>query len=116
MIQFQVETKIAAPIRRCFDLSRSVEAHVASTQKTGEQVVAGKRQGLLEVGEEVTWEARHFGIRQRLSSRITKMDRPWFFQDAMIQGAFRSFEHDHHFHEAAEGETFMVDVVRFEAP
>lgn len=116
MIHLRVETLIAAPVARCFDLSRSVDAHVLSAAETDERVVEGRTSGLLELGEEVTWEARHFGIRQRLSSRIVVMQRPQFFQDRMTRGAFKSFEHDHLFSETPNGETLMVDLLRIEAP
>jgi ligand-binding SRPBCC domain-containing protein len=63
----------------------------------------------------VTWEGRHFGVRQRLTSRITAFDRPRYFQDSMMKGAFASFVHDHFF-EAAEGGTTMKDLVVFRSP
>jgi ligand-binding SRPBCC domain-containing protein len=112
----EVETFIAAPIERCFDLARSVDAHVHSAGQTGEKVLAGRLSGLLELGENVTWEARHLGIRQRLTSQITVFDRPTFFQDRMTQGAFRHFEHDHLFTTLPNGQTRMTDVLRFQAP
>lgn len=115
MVQLRVTTFIAAPPAACFDLARSVDAHVASAAGTGERVVGGKSSGLLELGDEVTWEGRHFGVTQRLSSRITQFQPPAFFQDRMTRGAFRSLEHDHHF-EPRDGGTLMIDVVSFEAP
>lgn len=116
MTTIRVTTTIAAPIGRCFDLARSVEAHVASAAATGERVVAGRASGLFELGDEVTWEARHLGVRQRLSGRITAFDRPRFFQDRMTRGAFRSLEHDHLFESQGDGATRMTDVLRFVAP
>ena len=70
-----LETVIRAAPERCFDLARSVDAHVASTHQSGERVVAGRTQGLLELGEEVTWEAVHLGLRQRLTAKITVLER-----------------------------------------
>ncbi|MEM1211334.1 MAG: SRPBCC family protein [Planctomycetota bacterium] len=116
MTELIVITDMRAPIGRCFDLSRSIDAHVATVEGTGERAVAGRTSGLIALGESVTWEARHFGVRQRLTSRITAMDRPTFFQDRMERGAFRSFEHDHMFEERGEGVTRMTDVLRFSAP
>ena len=116
MHTIRVVTVIAAPVGRCFDLARSVEAHVRSTAATGERVVAGRTSGLMELGDEVTWEAKHFGVRQRLTSAITRFERPWFFQDRMVRGAFAALEHDHVFGERADGSSEMVDVVRFAAP
>jgi ligand-binding SRPBCC domain-containing protein len=115
MYQVRVTTFIAAPQAVCFDLARSVDAHVASAAETGERAVGGKSTGLLGPGEEVIWEGRHFGITQRLASRITQFRPPSFFQDQMIEGAFRSLEHDHIF-QPHPGGTLMVDLLRFAAP
>ncbi|MFO0756580.1 MAG: SRPBCC family protein [Byssovorax sp.] len=110
-----LETKIAAPIERCFDLARSVEAHVGSTSKTKERAVAGVTSGLMGLGDEVTWEAVHLGVRQRLSSRITRMNRPRSFTDEMVRGAFRSFVHDHEFR-VDGGATVMIDRFDYTSP
>lgn len=111
----RVETLIHAAPETCFDLARSVEAHLGSTSKTGERAVGGVTSGLLELGDEVTWEARHFGVKQRLTSRMTKFDRPRMFEDCMVRGAFKSFSHVHEFHAVPPG-TNMVDLFDFEAP
>jgi ligand-binding SRPBCC domain-containing protein len=68
----------------------------------------------------VTWQARHFGIRQRLTSRITRFDPPHAFQDTMLHGAFAWMQHDHFFRAVAGGAdggvTEMRDIFRFAAP
>src|SRR5689334_8091018 len=92
-----IETKIGAPVELCFDLARDVEIHCATTAGTRERIVAGKSAGLLELGDQVTFEAVHFGIRQRLSSRIIEYDRPHRFTDQMVSGAFKSLRHVHEF-------------------
>ena len=111
-----VSIDIAAPIERCFDLARDVDAHVRSAADTGERVVDGKRTGLLELGDTVTFEAKHLGVRQRLSAVISAFDRPNYFQDRMTAGAFKSLEHNHHFAANADGSTHMVDKLRFQVP
>jgi ligand-binding SRPBCC domain-containing protein len=118
MITLEEITLIAAPIERCFDLARSVEVHLAGNTHFGEQAVAleGVTTGLLNLGDTVTWRARHFLIRQRLTSRITAFDPPAYFQDTMLRGAFRSMQHDHYFRTLPGGETEMRDVFRFAAP
>lgn len=108
-------TWIAAPPERCFDLSRSVELHVASTEGTGETAVGGKTTGLLDLGDSVTWRARHFGIWQTLTSRMTIFDRPRHFRDSMVDGAFARFDHDHFFEARGDG-TEMRDVFDFTSP
>jgi len=72
------------------------------------------------MGEQVTWSARHFFIRQRLTSAITAFDRPRYFQDTMLRGAFRSMQHDHYFRSVPTPDdtpaTEMRDDFRFSAP
>lgn len=110
-----IETLIDAPIERCFDLARDLDLHVESMPHTNERAVAGRTSGLIELGEEVTWRARHFGVTQHFTSKITAFARPRHFQDAMQRGAFRSFVHDHYF-SALGTATKMTDIVVFAAP
>lgn len=110
-----IETWIDAPIGRCFDAARDLDLHVTSMQHTNERAVAGRMTGLIELHEEVTWRARHFGVTQHFTSRITAFDRPHHFRDEMLRGAFRSFHHDHYF-AVEEGRTKMTDVLIFSAP
>ena len=110
-----LKTRITAPIDRVFDLSRCIDLHCESMNKHREVPIAGVTHGLIGMGEEVTWRATHFGIRQNLTSRITAFTRPTHFRDSMIQGAFARFDHDHHF-EAQGGNTLMTDVFDFTAP
>jgi ligand-binding SRPBCC domain-containing protein len=114
----ETTTVIRAPIERCFDLARSVEVHLAGNVHYGEQAVAagGVTSGLLNAGDRVAWRARHFFIRWTLTSEITGMERPAWFQDAMIRGPFRSMSHDHHFRALLSCETEMRDVFCFAAP
>src|ERR1700741_1101472 len=81
-----VETLVHASLERCFDAARDLDLHVSSMAQTAERAVAVRTSGLIELGEHVTWEARHFGVRQRFTSRITAFDRPRYFQDSMIRG------------------------------
>jgi len=106
---------IRAPRERVFDLARSIDAHQDSTGGTEERAVAGVTQGLIGMDGEVTWEARHFGVRQRLTVRVTAFDRPMHFQDVMIRGAFKSMAHDHTFTEHPDG-TLMSDRFEFRSP
>lgn len=110
-------THIHAPIERCFDLSRSVDLHARSTAQTGEEAIGGVTSGLIGLGQEVTWRARHFGVWQTLTSRITACDRPRHFRDSMVHGAFKRFDHDHEFVVDGSGEgTLMTDIFSFDAP
>ena len=108
-------TRIDAPIERVFDLARSIDAHVETSRLTGEKAIGGRTEGLIEAGETVLWEARHFGIRQKLEVKITAMDRPHRFEDAMLRGAFSYMHHAHIFSEDSAG-TQMQDEFNFRAP
>jgi ligand-binding SRPBCC domain-containing protein len=118
VVTIEETTVICAPVERCFDLARSVEVHLAGNVHWGESAVAleGVVAGLVGFGERVTWRARHFGVRHKLTSEITAMDRPAYFQDTMIRGAFRFMQHDHYFRPLPGVGTGMRDVFRFSAP
>jgi ligand-binding SRPBCC domain-containing protein len=108
-------TRINAPANLVFDLSRSIDLHTESTAQTKERAVAGRTNGLIELGEDVTWEATHFIIRQRLTAKITQFDRPHHFRDSLVSGIFRRFDHDHQF--VSDGEqTVMTDVFDYTSP
>ena len=110
-------TDIAAPIERVFDLARSIDLHADSMTVHGETAVGGVTSGLIELGQDVTWRARHFGLWQRLTSRITAFDRPRHFRDSMTRGAFARFDHDHYFTVGVrDGRTVMVDIFDYTAP
>ena len=111
----ELSTAIAAPIERVFDLARSIDLHVASTSSTGERAIAGVTSGLIGLGQEVTWRARHFGVWQSLTSRITEFEQPTHFADVMLRGAFRRLEHHHHFDRSSDG-TIMRDVFTYKSP
>jgi ligand-binding SRPBCC domain-containing protein len=125
MTSLHTTTVIRAPIARVFDLARSIEVHVLGNNHFGEQAVAtasstGVVSGLIGAGQSVTWRARHFFIRQELTSAITAFDPPHYFQDTMRRGAFRSMQHDHYFRELPSPDgsplTEMRDDFRFSAP
>jgi ligand-binding SRPBCC domain-containing protein len=113
----RLETLIQAPPDVCYALKLDVQLHVSSTQQTQERIVAGRTSGRLELGELITWEARHLGVRQRLTVQVTAAEPPWHFRDEMRQGAFRSMSHDHYFEPyQAVRATLMRDVFAFSSP
>ncbi len=115
MPRILLKTEIKATINIVFDLSRSIDLHKISTKHTNEEAIAGKISGLIGMNESVTWRARHFGIYQNLTSKITKFDQPRYFVDEMIDGAFKEFKHEHHFTEL-NGKTLMTDVFDYKSP
>ena len=115
MIRIELTTIISARAEACFDGSRDVGLHQVSMGHTRERAIAGKTEGLLELGEEVTWRARHWGLWWNLTSRITEFEFPVYFCDEMVKGPFESIRHEHHFVET-EGITHMRDLFLFETP
>jgi ligand-binding SRPBCC domain-containing protein len=116
MPRFEVTTDITAPPQRVFDVSLEVDVHTGSMAGSGEQAVGGVTSGRLSGGDTVTWQARHFGLRWRMTSRISAYDPPRYFVDEQVTGPFRRWWHAHHFEPDGHGGTRMRDVVHFAAP
>ncbi len=115
MPRIELRTEINADKEIVFDLSRSIDLHKISTEHTNETAIAGKMSGLIGLDESVTWRAKHFGIYQKLTSKITEFDRPNYFADEMISGAFSEFKHEHHFADL-NGGTLMTDFFDYKSP
>lgn len=115
MPRIVVRTFVRAPQQVVFDAARDADLHTKTTKHTREKIVAGRCEGLFELGDEVTFEATHFFIRQRLRVRIVEMQPPHRFSDEMLSGAFQSLRHVHLF-EAVETGTRMTDVLSWKAP
>lgn len=111
----KLQTEIDAAIELVFDLSRSIDLHKITTAHTNETAIAGRASGLIELHETVTWRARHFGIYQKLTSKITAFERPDYFADEMVKGAFKRFKHEHYF-KRVNGLTLMNDIFDYESP
>ncbi len=115
MPTIKITTKINAPIGRVFDLARSIELHTISTAQTNEKAIAGVTTGLISLNETVTWRAKHFGIDQTLTSIITEIEKPNYFVDEMVHGAFKDFKHSHRFTQNGK-EVFMLDLFEYSSP
>lgn len=113
--QILLATHINAPVEKVFNIARNIDIHIESTKHTGERAIAGRTSGLIELGETVTWRAKHFGVWQNLSSKITEMEYPYHFTDIMVKGAFKSFTHEHYFYPILS-QTMMRDIFTFESP
>lgn len=115
MPKFELETKIKSKIDICFDLSRSIDLHKISIAKSNEKAINGKTTGLIGLDEFVTWQATHFGITQKLTSKITKYHRPFHFKDEQTKGIFKLLNHDHYF-EVKNDIVIMKDIFEFQSP
>lgn len=115
MPQFVLETFIDAPAEVCFDLMRDIRLHTETTMETDERAVAGVTDGMIGLGQTVTFEGKHFGFRQRLTVVVTAFERPRLFVDEMTEGNFKSFRHVHEF-EGRNGGTLMRDTLIWTSP
>jgi len=116
MTHLVIETFIAAPPGVVFDLARDVGAHNRSASFSAERAVQpGRTAGLLELGEIVTFEGVHFGIRQRFTAQIVEMERPHRFVDELVKATFKSMRHVHEF-EPRDGGTLMRDTLDWVSP
>jgi ligand-binding SRPBCC domain-containing protein len=115
MTVIHLTTDIEAPIERVFDLARDLDLHAASMARMGERAVAGRTTGRVEIGDTVTWRARHFGLWWSLTSRITAARAPVTFEDVQERGPFAWFRHEHRF-EVVGGVTRMHDRWEHRSP
>jgi ligand-binding SRPBCC domain-containing protein len=113
-VRFTLVNLVAAPPETVFDLSLDIDLHLRSMAAWRERVV-GSPASPLDLGDEVRWTARHFGLPFSMTSRIAEHDRPRRFVDEQVRGPFAAFRHVHTF-EAAEAGTRMTDEVAFAAP
>ncbi|GAA4078141.1 SRPBCC family protein [Nonomuraea soli] len=116
MPRFEITTAVAAPPQRVFAVSLEVEVHTASMAGSGERAIDGVTSGRLRLGDTVTWQARHFGLRWRMTSVISAYDPPGYFVDEQMSGPFKRWHHAHHFEPDGKGGTVMRDCVEFAAP
>lgn len=115
MPSFTLERMVPASPNEVFDLSLDVGLHVTSQLSHGERVASGRTSGLLEDGEQITWSARHFGLRFRMTSLVFDVERPHRFRDRQVRGPFGSFLHTHEF-EPLGDMTLMRDTIEFRSP
>jgi len=111
----KLSTQINAPVELCFDLSRSIDLHVDSMRHTNERAVAGVSQGLIGLGETVTWQARHFGIALKMTIKITGLMFATSFTDEQVKGPFKRLKHRHIFQYISPDKTLMLDEFDFES-
>jgi ligand-binding SRPBCC domain-containing protein len=116
MIIIKEKTIFEVPIEVAFDAERNISLHMATQGNRRERAIAGVTSGIIENGQEVEWEAIHFGIKQRLRVKITHLDKPRYFRDEQIFGAFKSFSHEHYFSVIEINKTEKIDILRIEAP
>lgn len=112
----RLETYINAPIELVFRLGRSLDVHKAVNTDNEETILKGRSVGLVEQGDIITWQAKHFGIRQQLQVIVYELEAPLVFKDQMLSGPFKTMHHIHQFEKNGENGTKMIDVFTFSSP
>ena len=112
----EVVTFVEAASDVVFDLELDVDVHAASLPRSRETARTNTGRRRLALGDEVTFRARHFGLRWRMTSRITACERPDRFVDEQISGPFRTLRHEHLFRALPSRGTEMTDRVTVSAP
>ena len=115
MPRFMLERSIRCTPSQAFAMSLSPAMHVESMAAHGETMIEGPAGDRFAEGDTVTWEARHFGLRFRLTSIVFDIDEPHRFCDRQIRGPFGAFHHEHTFAEHPDG-TLMRDTITFRSP
>lgn len=116
MIIIEEKTIFEVPIAVAFEAERNISLHSATQRHRSERAIGGVTAGLIENGQEVEWEAVHFGIKQKLRIKITHMDKPNYFRDEQVFGAFKTFSHEHYFRTLESNKTEKTDIMHIEAP
>jgi ligand-binding SRPBCC domain-containing protein len=112
----EVVSLINAAPTTVFDLELDVDVHAESlvgSQETATTTADGRQ---LALGDEVTFRARHLGLRWAMTSRISAYDRPNHFVDEQTRGPFRALRHEHYFEGLVGGRTRMTDRMTIRAP
>ena len=112
----EVVTLVRAAPEVVFDLELDVDVHAASLAGSGETATTGSGRRRLGPGDEVTFRARHLGLRWRMTSRVTVHDRPRRFVDEQVRGPFRALHHEHLFEDLGAAGTRMTDRMGITAP
>lgn len=103
---------INAPVDRCFLLS----THVGLAAEVLEmRPVSGTVAGTLGPGDRVVWGSWRYGLPHLREGHVTRYERPAFLQETMERRLFTRYRHDHQFIEI-DGQTLVIDRVRFSAP
>lgn len=70
---------------------------------------------ILQIGAQITWKARRYGLRQRIVTEITELEPDKLLVEQQRAGPLRSFARTLRFEEVPEG-TRLTETIDFEPP
>jgi len=106
---------IAASQEEVFDLCRSVDFHVEAARTIKARAIGHRTTGLATLDDQTTYSAAFFGMRFRLTTRITSFEQPRYFKEELVKGLFKKFSHHYRVSETNEG-TLLEDCFTFVSP
>lgn len=112
----EVTTGVHAPRDVVFDLELDVEVHAASLPDSAESATTSTGRHRIGLGDQVTFNARHFGAWWRMTAVVTELDRPSRFVDEQVRGPFAVMRHEHVFLADGAEATVRVDRMSVRAP
>ena len=115
-VLIEIVSVIEAAPSVVFDLELDVDVHAMSLHASHETATTNTGRRRLALGDEVTFRARHFGLRWHMTSRITVYQRPYRFVDEQTRGPFRTLRHEHQFQDLNAVGTQMTDRMTISAP
>ncbi len=110
---------VHAPVDRCFRLTCSI---ALVHEELGMNAVSGRTEGFVTGGDVVRWEGWQLGLKHFHVSHISSYQRPVLLQDTMLDGRFKTFQHDHHLREVTDAAhpersgALLEDELRFSLP
>jgi hypothetical protein len=99
-----------------FDLELDVDLHADSLPGSRETATTSTGRCRLVLGDEVSFCARHLGVRWQMTGRISTYERPHYFVDEQVRGPFRALRHEHRFEGLGDARTRMTDRMTIRAP
>lgn len=70
----------------------------------------------MEVGAEITYRVKRYGISMPWVVRVVRLDRPKVFTAQVVKSPLHNFVHAHYFKAIDENTTKITDVVHFALP
>jgi hypothetical protein len=111
-----VSLHIRASAQEVYDTCRSVDVP-KSAHSIAARTVAGRCEGLSELGDQTTFSAKIMGLPFWLTTEITHAEPPYELNITMVRGTLRFFEHRFRIEESAAdpGLVKLSDELTFES-
>ena len=69
----------------------------------------------MKPGALITYQLKLYGIPFSWTTKITKWEPPYLFEDSQLKGPYKTWIHEHRFEEI-DGKVHMYDYLQYESP